>query len=73
MPPPYIIDASIWINVWRTHPPDIYVNVWQRLDGAIGNGALLSPETDRPAATVDRRRPRDLVVDAVLDAGQPLT
>ena len=47
MPPPYIIDASIWINVWRTHPPDIYVNVWQRLDGAIGNGALLSPEEVR--------------------------
>ena len=43
MPAPYIIDASIWIRVWRTHPPDIYVNVWQRLDAAIQNGSLRSP------------------------------
>lgn len=35
MPPPYVIDANIWINVWRTHPPDIYVNVWQRIDAAV--------------------------------------
>lgn len=44
MPPPYVIDANIWINVWRTHPPDIYVNVWQRIDAAVADGTIRSPE-----------------------------
>jgi hypothetical protein len=47
LPPPYVIDASIWINVWRTHPPDIYVSVWTRIDTAIGNGTIRSPEDVR--------------------------
>lgn len=47
MPAPYVIDASIWINVWRTHPPDIYVSVWARIDMAIGNGTIRSPEDVR--------------------------
>jgi hypothetical protein len=35
--PPYVIDANIGINVWRNHPPDIYVNVRQRIDAAIAD------------------------------------
>lgn len=41
--PPYVIDANIWINVWRNHPPDIYVNVWQRIDAAIADGTIRAP------------------------------
>ena len=47
MPPPYVIDADVWINVWRTHPPDIYVNFWNQIDGAITAGTLYSPEEVR--------------------------
>lgn len=42
--PPYVIDANIWINVWRNHPPDIYVNVRQRIDAAIADGTIRAPE-----------------------------
>lgn len=44
MPPPYVVDASAWIDIRRYHPPDIFVTLWQRLDGAIAAGDLVSPE-----------------------------
>ena len=73
MPPPYIVDASIWIRVWRTHPPDIYVYVWQRLDEAIQDGSLRSPHevfrelergTDDLAQNLRQRGPLFVPLDA---------
>ena len=43
MPPPYVVDTSIWIRIGRDHPPDIFVSLWQRLAGAITAGDLMSP------------------------------
>ncbi len=45
--PPYIIDTNVWIRIWHNHPPDIYVNVWQRIDAAIADGTIRSPEEVR--------------------------
>ena len=47
MPPPYVIDASVWINVWRAHPPDRYVSVWARIDAAVADDTIRSPEDVR--------------------------
>lgn len=44
MPPPYVIDTSIWIHVGRHHPPDIFLSLWRGLDGAITSGDLVSPD-----------------------------
>ena len=44
MPPPYVIDTSIWIHVGRHHPPDIFRSLWQGFDAAIAVGNVLSPE-----------------------------
>jgi hypothetical protein len=42
--PLYIIDTSIWIRLWQNHPPDIFRNLWQQIDGSITAGQILSPE-----------------------------
>jgi hypothetical protein len=42
--PPYVIDTSIWIRIWRNHPPDIFVNLWQQLDASIAAIQVRSPE-----------------------------
>ena len=44
MPPPYVVDASIWIRIGRNHPPDIFVSLWERLDASIAAGDLISPD-----------------------------
>ena len=44
MPAPYVVDASIWIRIWRNHPPDIFVSLWEKLDAAIAAGDLVSPD-----------------------------
>ena len=44
MPPPYVIDTSIWIHLGRHHPPDIFRSLWQRFDAAIAVGNVVSPE-----------------------------
>lgn len=44
MPPPYVVDTSIWIHIGRNHPPDIFLSLWQRLDGAIATGHIVSPD-----------------------------
>jgi predicted nucleic acid-binding protein len=44
VPPPYVIDTSIWIRIWQNHPPDIFVNLWAQLDGAIAAGNICCPE-----------------------------
>lgn len=48
MPPPYVVDASIWIRIGRNHPPDIFVSLWERLDAAIAVGDLISPDEVLP-------------------------
>jgi uncharacterized protein DUF4411 len=40
----YVVDASIWIRLWRHHPPDIFKRLWGHFDGAIVAGDLRSPE-----------------------------
>ena len=42
--PPYVIDTSIWIRIWRNYPPDIFVNFWQQLDASIATAQVRSPE-----------------------------
>jgi len=42
--PPYIVDASIFIRIWRHHPPDIFRRLWSQLDRAIADGHVRSPE-----------------------------
>src|SRR5437773_1915159 len=42
--PLYVVDASIFIRIWRHHPPDIFKRLWQHLDGAIAAGDIRSPE-----------------------------
>lgn len=44
MPPPYVVDASAWIDIGRFHPRDIFVTLWHRLDSLIAAGDLISPE-----------------------------
>lgn len=62
--PPYVIDSSIWIRIWRNHPPDIFVTFWQQLDASIAAGHVRSPEevlhelergTDELAAFLEQR------------------
>ena len=41
----YCWDTSAWVHSWvRTSPPDIFVSLWDRLDGAISGGQIRSPE-----------------------------
>jgi hypothetical protein len=41
----YCWDTSAFIHSWvRTSPPDIFVSLWERLDGEIAVGRVLSPE-----------------------------
>jgi len=40
----YIFDANIWIHLGRHHPQDIFVTLWQRIDAAIRNGEVCSPD-----------------------------
>jgi hypothetical protein len=42
--PPYVIDTSIWIRIWRNYPPDIFVNFWQQLDASVAAVQVRSPE-----------------------------
>jgi hypothetical protein len=42
--PPYVFDANIWIDLGQHHPPDIYVTLWAKLDEAIADGTIRSPE-----------------------------
>jgi hypothetical protein len=44
MPPPYAVDSSIWIRVWRYHPPDIFVNLWEQLRASVAAGHIWSPD-----------------------------
>jgi Domain of unknown function (DUF4411) len=41
----YCWDTSAWVHSWvRTSPPDIFVSLWERLDTAIADGDILSPD-----------------------------
>lgn len=40
---PYVFDTSVWIQIARTHPPDIYRRFWAQLDAAIDGGDVRSP------------------------------
>ena len=42
--PPYVIDASIWIRLWRNHPPDVFTHLWDQLDASVAAGEVISPE-----------------------------
>lgn len=42
--PPFVIDASIWIHIWRHHPPDIFFNLWEQLRASIKRGEIISPD-----------------------------
>jgi hypothetical protein len=42
--PPYVIDASTWIRLWRNHPPDIFGHLWEQLDASVAAGEVISPE-----------------------------
>lgn len=42
--PLFVFDADIWIRIGRNHPPDIFLSLWERLDAAIGDSYLRSPE-----------------------------
>lgn len=42
--PVYVLDTSIWIRIGRHHPRDIFVSLWERLDQAIADGLIRSPE-----------------------------
>ena len=44
MPAPYVVDTSIWIRIWRNHPPDIFASLWGQIDAAIVAGDLVSPD-----------------------------
>lgn len=44
MPPPYVVDTSIWVDIGKHHPPDIFRSLWQNLDAAIATGDILSPD-----------------------------
>lgn len=44
MPAPYVVDSSIWIRIWRNHPPDIFISLWEKIDAAIAGGDLVSPD-----------------------------
>lgn len=44
MPPPYVLDTSIWIRIWHNHPPGIFVHFWQQLDASIVAGHIRCPE-----------------------------
>lgn len=44
MPPPYVLDTSIWIRIWQNHPPDIFVGLWAQLDASIAAGHIRCPE-----------------------------
>ena len=41
----YCWDTSAFIHSWvRTSPPDIFVTLWERLDGMITAGSIVAPE-----------------------------
>lgn len=44
MPPPYSVDSSIWIHLWRHHPPDIFVSLWDQLRSSIAAGHIWSSD-----------------------------
>jgi predicted nucleic acid-binding protein len=39
-----VVDTSIWIHVHRHHPPDIFLSLWQKLDGAVAAADLMSSD-----------------------------
>lgn len=43
----YVIDANVWIRIWRNHPPDIWRAFWGQLDATIAGGTIRSPEEVR--------------------------
>ncbi|MGH7567806.1 MAG: DUF4411 family protein [Gemmatimonadales bacterium] len=70
-----MVDASIWILIWRHHPPDIFRRLWQQLDQAIAAGDVRSPEevlheleqgTDDLAETLEARNGLFLPLDEPL-------
>jgi hypothetical protein len=34
----------VWIRIGRNHPRDIFVTLWERLEGGIADGSIRSPE-----------------------------
>lgn len=73
--PLYVVDASIWIRIWRHHPPDIFRRLWDHLDHAIAAGDVRSPEevlheleqgTDDLAETLGARNGLFLPLDDAL-------
>jgi len=39
-----VLDTNIWVRIGRNHPPDIFLSLWQRLDGAIVTEDIVSPD-----------------------------
>jgi len=40
----HVFDTSIWLKVWKQHPPDIYVTLWSKLEAAASASTICSPE-----------------------------
>ena len=44
----YSIDTSALLDGWRRHyPPDVFVSVWERIEGLIAGGELRATEEVR--------------------------
>jgi hypothetical protein len=39
----YVFDTSVWIDLFRGYPPDLFPGLWARIDAAIASGQLVSP------------------------------
>jgi hypothetical protein len=46
--PLYVFDTSVWIDIRRACPPDIFVRLWAAIAAAIANGTLRCPEAVLP-------------------------
>ena len=53
----YVFDTSIWIDIRRACPPDVFVTLWAEIAGAIAAGSLRCP--DVVLTEVERTSVRD--------------
>ena len=42
--PLYVFDTSVWINIRRACPPDIFVTLWAAIASAIAAGTIRCPD-----------------------------
>ncbi|MCC7369169.1 MAG: DUF4411 family protein [Chloroflexi bacterium] len=55
--PLYVFDTSVWIDIRRGCPPDIFVQLWEAIAAAVVSGSLRCP--DVVLAEVERLSVRD--------------